>query len=281
MAWMCAVLELTRSKYYVWREGKAARLAAKEADAALFAVIEQAWKESKEAYGSPRITVELREAYGLCVNEKRVARLMREGGIEGRAWKPKRPTTTVADPEAASVPDRLGRLFTAERLGEKYVGDLTYLPIAGGEFLYLTSVIDLCSRRVVGWTITDHMRADAMVDAMEDARRTRGSLEGAVFHSDNGSQYTSLQFRQYCDRYGVLRSRGKVGTSADNALAESFHASLKRELLGSNGKFADKATARAEVFSWLNWYNLKRRHSSLQYRSPVEHEQQMHKLQTT
>lgn len=281
MARMCAVLGLTRSKYYVWRKGKDARRARKEADAVLFAVIEQVWKDSKEAYGSPRITIELREVHALAVNEKRVARLMHEGGIEGRSWKPKRPTTTVADPEAAAVPDRLGRDFTADGLGEKYVGDLTYLPIAGGEFLYLTTVIDLCSRRVVGWTITDHMRAEAMVEALDDARRTRGSLDGSIFHSDNGSQYTSLQFRQYCDSQGVLRSRGAVGTSADNALAESFHASLKREVLGSNGKFTDKATARAEVFSWLNWYNLKRRHSSLQYRSPVEHEQQISTLQTT
>ena len=99
--------------------------------------------------------------------------------------------------------------------------------------------------------------------------------------SDWSAQYTSLLFRQHCDSQGVLRSRGKVGTSADNALAESFHASLKRELLGSNGKFADKAAARAEVFSWLNWYNLKSRHSSLQYRSPIEHEQEMPTLQTT
>jgi transposase InsO family protein len=281
VAWMCAVLGLTRSKYYVWREGRDARRVRKESDAALFDVIEQAWKDSKEAYGSPRITIELREAHGLVVNEKRIARLMREGGIEGRAWRPKRPVTTACDPEAAAVPDRLGRVFTADRLGEKYVGDLTYLPIGDGSFLYLTSVIDLCSRRVVGWTITDHMRAEVMVAALDDARRTRGSLDGAIFHSDNGSQYTSLLFRQYCEAWGVLRSRGKVGTSADNALAESFHASLKRELLGSNGKFADKATARAEVFSWLNWYNLKRRHSSLQYRSPIEQEQRVSTLQTT
>lgn len=274
------VLGLTRSKFYLWRKTKAARLARKEADAELFALIERVWRESKQAYGSPRVTVELREVHDRCVNEKRVARLMHEGGIEGRSWKPKRPVTTVADPEAASVPDRLRRDFSAERIGEKYVTDLTYLPISDGSFLYLTSVIDLCSRRVAGWTITDHMRADAMVDALEAARRLRGSLEGSICHSDNGSQYTSLQFRQYCEANGVLRSRGAVGTSADNALAESFHASLKREVLGSNGKFADKATARAEVFSYLNWFNLKRRHSSLQYQSPVEYEQQMHTLQT-
>jgi transposase InsO family protein len=272
---------LTRSKFYQWREGKAARLARKEADAALFAVIETAHQASKGAYGSPRITVELREVHGLVVNEKRVARLMREGGLEGRAWRAKRPVTTTPDPEAATVPDRLGRVFNAERLGEKYVGDITYLPIVDGSFLYLATTIDLASRRVAGWSIADHMRTDLIVDAIEDARQTRGGLEGAIFHSDNGSQYTSLQFAQYCEEYGVLRSRGKVGSSADNALAESFHASLKRELLGSGGKFADKATARAEVFSWLNWYNLKRRHSSLQYQSPVDFEKQLATVQST
>jgi transposase InsO family protein len=125
------------------------------------------------------------------------------------------------------------------------------------------------------------MRAEAMVDALEATRRLRGSLDGSICHSDNGSQYTSLLFRQYCDANGALRSRGKVGTGADNALAESFHASLKRELLGSNGRFPDKDTARAEVFSYLNWFNLKRRQSLLQYRSPVEHEQQLNTLQTT
>ncbi len=204
---------------------------------------------------------------------------MREGGIAGRAWKPKRPVTTVPDPEAETVPDRLGRVFRAERIGEKYVSDLTYLPLADGSFLYLTSVIDLASRRIAGWTITDHMRAEVVVDAFEAARRARGTLEGAIAHSDNGSQYTSLLFRQYCERYGVLQSRGAVGTSADNALAESFHASLKRELLGSGGKFADAVTARLEVFAYLNWFNHRRRHSSLDYHSPTEYEQRLATVQ--
>lgn len=278
---MCAVLGLTRSKYYQWRDGRAARLARKEADATLFELIERVWADSGESYGSPRIAVELREAHGLAVNEKRVARLMREGGLEGRAWRAKRPVTTVPDPEAGAVPDRLGRVFTAEGVGQKYVTDITYLPIGDGSFLYLTTVIDLYSRRVVGWTITDHMRADAVVDAFDAARRLRGSLEDAIAHSDNGSQYTSLLFRQYCEANGILRSRGAVGSSADNALAESFHASLKRELLGGNRKFADKTTARVEVFSWLNWYNLKRRHSSLQYQSPVDYERETNTLKIT
>lgn len=275
------MLGLTRSKYYRWRGTKDARRAAKEADAALFELIVAVWTDSGRAYGSPRITVELQRVHGLVVNEKRVARLMREGGIEGRSWKTKRPVTTVPDPEADGVPDWLGRVFCAERPGEKYVSDLTYLPLADGSFLYLTSVIDLASRRVAGWTITDHMRAEVVVDAFEAARGLRGSLDGAIAHSDNGSQYTSLLFRQYCERYGVLRSRGAVGTSADNALAEAFHASLKRELLGSGGKFADADTARLEVFSYLNWFNLKRRHSSLGYDSPVEHEQRLATVQPT
>ncbi len=275
------MLGLTRSKYYQWRDGRAARLARKERDAALFELIESVWADSGESYGSPRIAVELREAHGLAVNAKRVARLMREGGIEGRAWRVKRPVTTVPDPEAAVVPDRLERDFTAEAPGQRYVGDITYLPTASGEFCYPATVIDLASRRVVGWSIADHMRADLVVEAMDAARRARGGLDGSIMHTDNGSQYTSLDFARCCDNEGVLRSRGRVGSSADNALAEAFHASLKRELLGSNGKFADKAAARAEVFSWLNWYNLKRRHSSLQYQSPVDHERTFNTLQTT
>ena len=206
---------------------------------------------------------------------------MREGDLQGRAWRSRRPVTTVPDPEADSVPDRLERDFTAERPGQKYVGDITYLPTASGEFCYLATVIDLASRRVVGWSIAEHVRADLVVDALDAARRTRGDLGGFIMHTDNGSQYTSLAFARYCDSAGVLRSRGRVGSSADNALAESFHAPLKRELLGSGGKFADKATARAEVFSWLNWHNLKRRHSPLQYQSPVGYEQELNTLQTT
>jgi transposase InsO family protein len=271
---LCEVLGLTRSKFYRWKSTKEARRSRKEADAALTEAIEAAWIDSVKRYGAKRITPELRAA-GWLVNRKRVERLMAERGIRGRSWKPKRPVTTIADPEAATVPDRLGRDFTAERPGQKYISDLTYLPLADGSFLYLTSVIDLASRRIAGWTITDHMRAEVVVDAFEAARRARGTLAGAIAHSDNGSQYTSLLFRQYCEQYGVLQSRGAVGTSADNALAESFHASLKRELLGTGGTFADADTARLEVFSYLNWFNHKRRHSSLQYQSPADYERQL------
>jgi transposase InsO family protein len=273
------VLGVTRSKFYRWKNTKAARLARKEADAALAEVIEAAWRGSGQRYGAKRITPELREA-GWLVNRKRVERLMAERGIQGRSWRPKRPVTTVPDPEAATVSDRLERDFTAERLGQKLVGDITYLPIADGSFLYLATVIDVCSRRIIGWSIADHMRTSLIVDALDGARRTRGSLQGSIFHSDNGAQYTSLAFARYCDRHGVLRSRGKVGTSADNALAEAFHASLKREVLGSDGKFSDARTARAEMFSYLNWFNLKRRHSSLGYRSPIDFERQLDTVPT-
>lgn len=280
MAWMCAVLGLTRSKYYAWRAGRDARRARKEADAIAFEQITAVWEASNRRYGSPRITAELRAA-GQVINEKRVARLMREGGIEGASWRKRRPVTTTPDPQAATVPDRLNRDFTATRIGEKYVGDITYLPLQTGDFLYLATVIDIYSRRVVGWSITDHMRTSLVTDAMKATHRFRGTLEGAIFHSDNGSQYTSLQFRQYCDTVGILRSRGAVGTSADNALAEAFHANLKRELLGTNGKLTDPHTARLEVFTYLNWYNQKRRHSSLGYHSPAQYEQHPDTVPTT
>ncbi|GAB3999413.1 hypothetical protein GCM10029992_28120 [Glycomyces albus] len=146
------MLGLTRSKFYRWRSTKEARRSRKEADAALAEAIEAAWVDSGKRYGAKRITPELRAA-GWLVNRKRVERLMAERGIQGRSWKPKRPVTTVPDPEAADVPDRLGRDFTAERPGQKYVSDLTYLPLADGSFLYLASVIDLASRRIAGDTI--------------------------------------------------------------------------------------------------------------------------------
>jgi hypothetical protein len=203
----------------VWREDKPARLARKEADAALFEQIVRVWKASGEAYGSPRVTVDLRRE-GMVVNEKRVARLMSEGGIEGRSWKPKRPVTTVPDPDAETVPDRLKRRFNAEAVGEKYVSDLTYLPLADGSFLYLTTVIDLCSRRVAGWSITDHMRADAMVDALDAARRLRGSLEGSIVHSDNGSQGGFNWSLQHLDLGGVDGQASGMDEGTDGPVAD-------------------------------------------------------------
>ena len=148
----------------------------------------------------------------------------------------------------------------------------TYLPIADGSNLYLATVIDCFSRRLAGWAIAEHMRTELVEDALKAADALRGSLAGAIFHSDHGSQYTSTDFAKLCNDLGVTQSMGGVGSSADNALAESFNASLKREVLQDANCWTDAATCRREVFRWLVRYNIKRRHSRCRYSSPATYE---------
>ena len=173
----------------------------------------------------------------------------------------RRVRTTVPEPADQKVPDLLRRDFTATAPNQRYVGDITYLPIADGSHLYLATVIDCFSRRLAGWAIAEHMRTDLVTAALAAARDTRGSLAGAIFHSDHGAQYSSKIFAQLCERLGVTRSMGAVGTSADNALAESFNATLKRETLQGAHAWPDQAACRRAVFGWVNRYNTRRRHS--------------------
>ncbi|MFE7430987.1 IS3 family transposase, partial [Streptomyces sp. NPDC057545] len=223
-------------------------------------------------WGRPRITAELREA-GIRVNHKRVGRVMHTHGIAGLRLR-RRQVTTVPEPSAAALPDLLRRDFTAAAPNTKYVGDITYLPVGDGEFLYLATVIDCFSRRLVGWAIADHMRTSLISDALQAAAATRGSLAGAVFHSDHGSQYKSREFAAACAELGVSRSMGAVGTSADNALAESFNAALKRETLKGARRFEDARACRQAVFRWLTRYNTRRRHSANGQQAPIVYEQQ-------
>ena len=197
---------------------------------------------------------------------------MREHGIAGLRLR-RRVRTTVPEPADQKVPDLLRRDFTAAAPNQRYVGDITYLPIADGSNLYLATVIDCFSRRLAGWAIADHMRTDLVDDALTAAARTRGSLAGAIFHSDHGAQYTSKDFAQLCAELGVTQSMGAVGTSADNALAESFNATLKREVLQDRACWPDEATCRREVFRWVARYNTRRRHSYCGH-SPDTYEQQ-------
>jgi transposase InsO family protein len=157
---------------------------------------------------------------------------------------------------------------------QRYVGDITYLPIADGTNLYLATVIDCHSRRLAGWAVAEHMRTDLIVDALSAARDTRGSLAGAIFHSDHGAQYTSKTFAGLCAEWSVTQSMGAVGTSADNALAESFNATLKRETLRGGRAWPDPATCRREVFRWVTRYNTRRRHSWCGQQAPIIYEQQ-------
>ncbi|MFF9757822.1 IS3 family transposase [Streptomyces sp. NPDC014344] len=212
---LCEVLELNRSSYYKWLSGRQARAARQHKDRVLAEKIREVHTESGGTYGSPRVTAELKDK-GLPVNEKRVARVMRTFSITGVRLR-RRVRTTVCDPAASLVPDLFQRDFTAPEPGIKYMGDITYLPLENGEFLYLATVLDCFSRKVVGWSIADHMRTDLVADALTMAARTRGGLDGTVFHSDHGAQYGARAFAALCDQLGVTRSMGAVGSSADNA----------------------------------------------------------------
>ena len=150
--------------------------------------------------------------------------------------------------------------------------DITYLPIEDGTFCYLATVMDLCSRRLAGWAIADHMRTDLVIDALTAAQRTRGSLAGAIFHSDHGAQYTSRAFADACRQAGVIQSMGTVGSSADNAAAESLNAAFKRETLQGARAWRTEREARLAAFGWLHRYNTRRRHSHLGQRSPITYE---------
>lgn len=276
---LCQVLDVNRSSYYKWLAGAEARAVRQREDRILAEEIREVHGESGGAYGSPRVTAELREK-GRRVNEKRVARIMRTFRITGIRLR-RRVRTTVPDPAGTSVPDLFQRDFTATEPGRKYMGDITYLPLAGGEFLYLATVLDCFSRKVVSWSIAGHMRTCLVADALRMAAATRGGLDGSVFHSDHGAQYGSRAFAGLCDQLGVTRSMGSVGTSADNAACESFHASLKRETLQGALDYGDATTCRRTLFAWLTRYNTRRRHSANGYLSPNEYEHRHHTAKLT
>jgi transposase InsO family protein len=272
VTWLCEIVDVARSSFYAWCAAADTRAAKTAADEALTARIRVVHNED-DTYGAPRISAELNDGAPEAerVNHKRVARVMRVAGIAGYRRK-RRVKTTVADPADQKVPDLLGRDFTAATPNTKYVGDITYLPLATGGNLYLATVIDCCSRRTAGWAIAEHMRTELVEDALEAADGLRGGLAGAIFHADHGSQYTSKDFAKLCAKLGVTQSMGAVGSSADNALAESFNAALKREVLQDRGCWADAAACRREVFRWLARYNTKRRHSYCSHVSPATYE---------
>ncbi|OQD57540.1 transposase [Streptomyces phaeoluteigriseus] len=236
---LCQVLDVNRSSYYMWLAGAEARAARHHKDRVLAEEIRQVHGESGGAYGSPRVTAELREK-GRRVNEKRVARIMRTFSITGIRLR-RRVRTTVPDPATSPVPDLFQR-------------DLS---------------------------IADHMRTSLVADALQMAAATRGGLDGAVFHSDHGAQYASQAFAGLCDQLGVTRSMGAVGTSADNAACESFHASLKRETLQGAHHYGDADACRRTVFAWLTRYNTRRRHSANGHLSPNEYERRHHTAKLT
>lgn len=276
---LCQVMGVARSSFYHWKATAADRAARSAADDRLAHRIRVVHRESGGTYGVPRITAELREA-GHLVNHKRIARVMRGMGLCGLRLR-RRHRTTIGDPAAAKAPDLIRRVFTASAPNTRYVGDITYLPIADGTFCYLATVMDLCSRRLVGWAIADHMRAELVIDALRAAERTRGSLAGAIFHADHGAQYTSRAFADACRQAGVTQSMGAVGSSADNAAAESLNAAFKRETLQGARWWSNERDARLAAFGWLHRYNTRRRHSYLDQRSPITYEDSLNPTSDT
>ena len=276
---LCRVIGVSTSGYYQWT----ARVAAGPSDAELddAVVLERirvVHRKSKGRYGQPRVTAELARQ-GDAVNHKRVERLMSGAGIVGRGGR-KKIRTTVRDPAAALSADLVGRQFAQPALNMLWVGDATYIATGEG-WLYLATVIDACSRRLLGWSITDHLRTELCLDALHAAVGTRGgkhNIVGVKFHSDHGCQYTSDAFHDACVTLGITQSMGTVGDSYDNAMAESFFASFKREAVDDE-YFATRAEARTAVFEWLTWYNTDRLHSSVGYRPPVEYEQHLNQQQ--
>jgi transposase InsO family protein len=269
---LCQTVEVSRSSFYAWEAGAQARSARAAADAELVERI-RAVQATDRAYGAPRVTAELNDGAPPeeRVNRKRVARVMAAHGIAGVRLR-RRVRTTVPEPADQLVPDLVKRKFTAQAPNTVYVGDITYLPCGGGQNLYLATVIDCFSRRLVGWSIADHMRTELVSDALTAAVRERGSLTGATFHGDHGAQYTSRAYAELCNRLGVTRSMGAVGSSADNALAESFNATLKRETLAGAPGWDSPAAARRAVFAWITRYNTRRRHSTCGQLSPISYE---------
>jgi putative transposase len=263
---MCRVLGLSRSGYYAWLErAPSARAAANDA---LTVRIRAIHERSRATYGCPRVHAEL-AATGEQINHKRVARLMRQEGLAGVSRR-RRTRTTVRDRDARPAPDLVDRDFTADQRDRLWVADITYIPTWSG-FLYLAVVIDAWSRRVVGWSMATHLRTELVLEALNMALWQRRPRD-VIHHSDQGTQYTSIAFGQRCRQAGVRPSMGSVGDCFDNAMCESFFATLECELLDRH-RFATQSEARLAVFDFLEgWYNPHRRHSALGYLSPVEFE---------
>jgi putative transposase len=263
---LCRVLDVSVSGYYAWLQRPVSSRA--RADATLSERIRAIHARSRGTYGMPRVHAELAEAK-IAVGKKRVARLMRAAGVQGvsrRKWV----TTTQRDPSARSATDLVQRQFVAQGPDQLWVADITYVPTGAG-FLYLAVVLDVWSRRIVGWAMAQHLQTSLVLTALNMALTQRRPTN-VIHHSDHGTQYTSVAFGLRCHEAGVRPSMGSVGDAYDNAMCESFFATLECELLDRQ-RFARPAQAEQAIFEFIEgWYNPHRRHSALAYRSPINYE---------
>ena len=268
IATMCRMLGVSASGYYAWQQ-RAASARSLE-DAQLLEQIRRFHQRSRGTYGAPRLHRDLRAA-GVRVGRKRVARLLKRAGLRGvsrRKW----PVTTVRAEQARPAPDLVQRTFTATRPNQLWVADITYMP-TGAATLYLAVVLDVWSRRIIGWAMATHLRTSLVLAALEMAIAQRRPV-AVIHHSDQGCQYTAIEFGRRCREANVRPSMGSVGDCYDNAMCESFFATLECELL-DRVTLRTPAEARIAAFDFIEgWYNPTRRHSSLDYVSPIEFERQ-------
>ena len=264
----CRVLGVSSSGFHAWRRRPKSRRALEDEILALS--IERIHRESRGTYGAPRVHAELRLGSGIRVGRKRVARLMRQLGLSG-VTRRRRYRAAGGVRETAPAPDLVDRVFAAERPGALWVADITYVATGEG-FLYLAVVLDVFSRKIAGWAMRQHLEAELVTSALDMAIARDRPGAGLIHHSDRGCQYTSFAMGRRLREAGILASMGSTGDAYDNALAESFFASLECELL-DRSRFVSREAARLAIFDWLEtWYNRRRRHSSLAMLAPVEFE---------
>jgi len=265
---LCRMLGVSRSGYYAWRERPPSKRSRE--DAALTAKIHEIHPRSRETYGSPRVHAELR-ALGTRCGRKRVERLMRQAGLRG-CMRGSRRGTTRRNQRTAPAEDLVKRNFAATQADKVWVADITYVATREG-FLYLAFILDVHSRRIVGWAMESHLRTELVVDALRMAVWRRKPAPGLVHHSDQGVQYTALSFSERLKEVGIKPSMGRTGSALDNAMAESFVSTLKAELV-SRMEFPTRQAAKTAIFEYLEtFYNTRRLHSSLGYRSPADFEE--------
>jgi putative transposase len=270
---LCLVLDVTPQGYYAWKRRRPSAQAC--ADEQLKGTVWTVWRSSREIYGAPRVHAELRLAHGIRVGRKRVARLMRELHISGVSRRRGATRTTVADGRTAPAPDRINRRFAADRPDAVWVADITYIPTYES-WLFLACVMDLYSRKIVGWSMRQDLTAGLVVDAVSMAIARRHPDPGLIHHTDRGAQYTSIAMGKTLRDARILPSMGSVGDPWDNAAAESCISTIKNELVRGRS-YATRDQARLAVFDYIEaFYNPLRRHSSCAQHSPDEYEKIYH-----